>query len=420
MATKTDRIPEIMAPAGDFINLSAALRAGADAVYFGLKGWNMRAAAKNFTPAELSKVVRECSKYGAKTYLTLNNIYYQFELPKLRDLIKRAKNAGVDAIISWDFAAIEAAREFEMPVYLSTQASVSNATAIASYKKNFGISRFVLARECTLEDIKKIRKALRKELPDCYDEIKLEVFAHGAMCVSLSGRCFLSGFACGKSANRGECRQMCRREYNISDTRDATLNFKIGSGYVLSPKDLCTLGFIEKIFEAGVDSLKIEGRNRNAAYVEATVSAYKRARDFYFANRRRKDFSENFANLKTELVENMGDVFNRGFSEGFYMGVPMGDWTSAGNLAAKKKAIVGHVLNYYPKAKVAHVSVDDATLRVGDEIQIEGDSTGFVKVRITEMRDDSGKNVNSVSKGRNATFLCAEKLKRMDRIFKMV
>ncbi len=416
-----DKVPEIMAPAGDFINLSAALKAGADAVYFGLKGWNMRASAKNFSPAEMPEVVEECSKAGVKTYLTLNNIYYEGERRKIREIVRKAAKSGVDAIIAWDFSVIDAARELAMPLFLSTQASVSNAASIAAYYKHFGIKRFVLARECSLSDISKIRSALRRELPNGESEnIEFEIFAHGAMCVSLSGRCFLSGFSCGKSANRGECRQMCRRQYLISDARDASLNFVLGKNYVLSPKDLCTLPFIEKIFAAGVDSLKIEGRNRNAVYVETVVSAYKRARDFYYAGRRRKNFKSEFEDLKKNLLVELETVFNRGFSSGFYMGKAMDDWISPGNMATRKKVIVGHVINYFAKAQVAHVIIDDASLSCGDEIQIEGPSTGYLKMTVGGLRGSGGNAVKSASKGESATFVCPEKLRPMDRIYKML
>ncbi len=421
MAGSGNKIPEIMAPVGDFITLSAALKAGADAVYFGLKGWNMRATAKNFSPAEMSKIVDECSKRGVKAYLALNNIYYEGERKKVREIVRKSFESGVNAVIAWDFSVIAAAKEFSMPVFLSTQASVSNSTSIASYYKHFGITRFVLARECPLSDIPKIRKSLRRELSKGESErIEFEVFAHGAMCVSLSGRCFLSGFSCGESANRGKCRQLCRRQYRISDVHDASLNFTLENHCVMSSKDLCTLPFIEELFGAGVDSLKIEGRNRNALYVESVVSAYKCARDFYFSGRRNKNFKFEFEKLKENLLGKLKTVFNRGFSSGFYMGKTVDDWTSSGNIATEKKVIVGHVLNYFTKSHIAHIIIDDVSLSTGDEIHIEGNRTGFVKLRIDELRGNDGTPVKSVLKGENATFVCSEKLRSMDRIYKMI
>ena len=410
------KIPELMAPAGDFITLSAALRAGADAVYFGLRGSNMRAGARNFKTGEMSKIVRECRKFSARAYLTLNTIYFDGERAKLVRELKAAKRAGVDAVIAWDFCVLELARKIGMEVFLSTQASIANADAMASVYSNYGVRRFVLARECSLDSIKKLRANLAKILGrDAARGISIEVFAHGAMCVSVSGRCFMSQFSCGKSANRGECLQPCRREYKIADTA-GNAEFALGTNYVLSPKDLMTLPFIEKLIAAGVNSLKIEGRNRNATYVWATVSAYRKALDFYAQNFGRPNFAAEFAALKNKLRDSLDGAFNRGFSSGFFMGKPVGDWTSSGNNALVKKRILGHVLNFFPKISVAEISVDDASICVGDTVQLEGRTTGFASFVAEEIRRD-GLCVESAKKGDIVSLKVPLRVRRSDCLY---
>lgn len=414
------KLPEIMSPAGDFICADAAIKAGADAIYFGVEGLNMRAGAKNFASSELSKLSKMCDKFGVRKYLTLNTIYFENDLKALKAAVKKAKSAGVDAVISWDFAALEYAREVGIEAFLSTQASVANSQSIALWHNKFGINRFVLARECSIDDIANIRKSLKKILGKAESEkITFEVFAHGAMCVSVSGRCFMSLFNCGKSANRGECLQPCRREYFVSDGRPENEGFLVGKGYVMSPKDLCTLPFLEKLLDAGVNSLKIEGRNRNAEYVFETVSAYRKAVDFYAQNRKNANFGEEFSQLKTELVERLSRVFNRGFSSGFYMGKPVGDWTSSGNLATHKKRILGRVMNYYSKLGVAQISVDDSTLNTGCEVQIEGETTGFLRFKVDEIFR-AGSPVNSAKKGEVISVKVPSKVRKNDRAYVFV
>ena len=408
------KIPELMAPAGDFTCLDAALKAGADAVYFGVKGANMRAGARNFSLADLKRIRKICSEAGAKAYLALNTIFFDRDMSMLKRIIKCAKNCGIDALIAWDFGAIRLARDMGMEVFLSTQASVANAEAVAEYYEEFGIRRFVLARECSLDGIKKMRASLRKKLGrEAASKIRIEVFAHGAMCVSESGRCFMSEFSCGKSANRGACAQPCRREYLISDPSDPRFSYRLGPSYVLSPKDLCTLPFLDKLVSAGVDSLKIEGRSRNAEYVYETVRAYRSALDFIAKNRN----LEGYAEFQKPLVEPLMDVFNRGFSDGFYHGRPMGDWTSKGVQTRKRKIILGHVLKYYPKAGVAEISIDNSSLKAGDEIQFEGAKTGFLKMNAESFFIDS-KPADSAEKGNVITLKTPSPVRKADRLFR--
>ncbi len=417
--SNTIKIPEVMSPAGDFICLSAALQAGANAIYFGVKGSNMRAGAKNFELSDLPKIRKECDKFGAKAYITLNTIYYEGEQKKLAKILDAVKKAKIDAVIAWDYAVLSAAQERKIPVYLSTQASVSNSDAIVSYYKKFGITRFVLARECTLDSIKEIRKSLEKKLGAKAEKITLEVFAHGAMCVSMSGRCFMSEFVCGKSANRGECLQPCRREYLITDTAGSGAEFVVGKGFVMSPKDLCTLGFLDKLLDAGVASLKIEGRNRNAEYVYNTTKSYVTARNFYLENRRKKDFKETFDSLKKQLLEDLSKVFTRGFSNGFYMGMPLSDWTSGGNVATMRKTIVGRVTNYFSKISVAEITIDANTISEGEKIQFEGDSTGFFEMTAEGIISE-GKAIKKAQKGDIITLKVPMKVRKSDRVYKLV
>lgn len=404
-----------MSPAGDFVCLDAALKNGADAVYFGIKGSNMRAGARNFALSELPAAAQKCREYGAKAYLTLNNIYFDSDFPSLDTNIKAAKDAGIDAVIAWDFAAIERALDAGLQVFLSTQASVANSDSVCAYFKRFGIRRFVLARECSLEAIASIKAEVAEKLGKD-DAIEIEVFAHGAMCVSISGRCFMSEYTSGKSANRGECQQPCRRKYRVSEVKEGGAEFELDGGYVMSPKDLCTLPFIEKIFEAGADSLKIEGRNRNAQYVASTARAYRKARDFWLENRGSPDFAERFSRLKSELVADLEKNFNRGFSDGFYMGKPVGDWTSEGNRATVKKLIVGRVRNYLPRIGVAEIIVDDHPVKLGDTLCVEGNSTGYEEFEL-ESAQINGLPVEKIKKGQIAAIKVPSKMRANDRLY---
>lgn len=407
-----------MSPVGNFVCLDAAIKAGADAVYFGLQGSNMRAGAINFSMSDMKKLCRICDKNSVKKYLTLNTIYFDDESKSVEKILKTSKKYGVDAVIAWDFSVIELAKKIGLEVFLSTQASVSNAISISTLFKKFGIKRFVLARECTLAQMKSIRLGLNKILgKKDAGKITLEVFAHGAMCISISGRCFLSQFQCGKSANRGECLQPCRREYTIKSEKGEEL--LLGTNYVLSPKDLCTLPFLEKLIEAGANSLKIEGRNRNPEYVYASTYAYRKVRDFYFQNKDRENFEKEFSVLKTELTESLKNVFYRGFSEGFYMGKPIGDWSSSGNFAYEKKSILGCVTNFYSNISVAQIRVDVGSVSVGDEIQIEGNSSGFNRIKITDMRVND-KLSSKAKKGESFCIKTTIPLKRNDRVYKFI
>ena len=408
--------PEIMAPAGDWTSLRAAVDAGCDAVFWGAKGINMRSGAKNFSVSELSRLVKFCHKNDVKTYLALNTIIYEKELPKIKALITKAKTAGVDAVICWDLSVIKEATKQKLPVFISTQMSVSNSESIIFFHKTFGVKRFVLARECSLEDIKTIRKDLKKILGARSSDIEIEVFAHGAMCVSISGRCFMSEYSFGRSANRGECIQPCRREYLVKDKDDGS-EFILGEDYVMSPKDICTLPFIEKLIEAGVSSFKIEGRDRSPEYVGTVTSCYRKAVDHYFQNRRKKDFAKGFKELKKELLKDVERVYNRGFSSGFFLGRPIGEWTkTCGSQASTRKEYLGLIKNYYKRLKVAEVKLQTGELKKGDEIMFQGPTTGVVSQTAGSMEIEH-KKVDAAEKGSLIAIKTEKPLRRNDKLY---
>jgi len=359
---------EILAPVGNHEMLSAAINSGADSIYFGISGFNMRAGAKNFMPDEMKTIVSKCHTNGLKAYLALNTIIFEHELEKVKSILKLAKDSGVDAVICYDMAVARFAEKLKIDVHISTQASVSNSSAADVYKK-LGAKRIVLARECSLKDIKKIKKK----------DIEIEVFIHGAMCVSESGRCFMSEHLYGKSANRGECIQPCRRAYKITDT-ETKKELVLDNNYVMSPKDMCTIMFIEKLIDAGINCFKIEGRNRSPEYVKITVEVYKQAIELY--SQKKLTLAK-----KKQLYKKLQKVYNRGFSDGFYMGKPIGDWAeSYGSQSTMVKEYVGYVVNYFKTPKVAEIKLQSGHVKLGDKILIIGPTTGCVEEKITSMQ----------------------------------
>lgn len=413
----TTLLPELLAPAGDWKSLSASLEAGADAIYFGVRGFNMRAAAGNFAASDLPKIVAHCHERKVRAYLTLNIVVLEREVARMERIVKEAKNAGVDGVICSDFAVLSAAREAGLEVHVSTQMSVANASAI-KFLHALGVRRFVLARECSLGDIRKIKTSLRKALGEKAAEVKIEAFAHGAMCVSMSGRCFLSNFETGKSANRGACSQPCRREYRIIEERGGQ-EWTLGKNYILSPMDLCTLPFIEKLITAGVDSLKIEGRIRGPEYVSTVVSAYRRALDFYGANQGRRGWRAQFNALKKELLISVEKVYNRGFSSGFYCGKPIGEWSARPqNASSMRKQFVGLVVNFFKKLSVAEIAVQDAPFALGDELFIEGTTTGFLRQKVESLEIDS-RPVSDAQAGTQVALHVSAPVRRGDKLYVM-
>lgn len=404
--------PEILAPAGDWTTLAAALDAGCDAVYFGITGMNMRAGAGNFSAAAMPRLVRRCRAAGVRAYLALNTIICEREIDRATRLVHQAVAAGVDAVICWDFAVIQAAGQAGLPVHVSTQMSLANSAAICFLARHCDVRRLVLARECTLDDIRTIRRRLRR----AGVAVQLEAFAHGAMCVSISGRCFLSQFRYNKSANQGECLQPCRREYRISAT-DQDLSFRLGSSCILSPQDLCTLPFIEELIDAGVAALKIEGRNRSPEYVAAVTRAYRQAIDAWCAGSRTPDFARAFAELKTGLMGTLERVYNRGSSAGFYLGRPLDDWTAAsGSRATVRKHYCGRVLKYFRKAGAAEIRVESTGFKTGDELLIQGPVTGSLTQPADSIEIDCCK-ITHARKGSLVALETEQPVRRNDKVY---
>lgn len=413
---KPKRKPEIMAPAGNWTCLIAALQSGADAIYFGLQGLNMRSNYRNFRPPEMKRIARECHEAGARAYLALNTIVFDGELARVDRILKSARDAGIDAVIGSDLAVIQKASALGLPVFLSTQMSISNSESLGFFYRTFGIRRFVLARECTLVQIRAMRRKLVKQLGEGANDIEIEVFAHGAMCVSVSGRCFMSENRSGKSANRGACLQPCRREYQLIDDEGKT-SFRLGGNYLLSPEDLCTMPFIEKLIEAGVSSFKIEGRARTPEYVSTVTTAYRKAVDFYFENHRRPDFETQFEALKKTLMGDLDGVYHRGLSPGFFMGQPVDQWANtSGSRAGKSKRHVGEVANYYRKSGAAEIQVRAAEFALGDELIIQGPTTGVVRVRIDSIQVEHEPR-QSAKRGERVAVSVNETVRRRDRVF---
>jgi len=349
---------ELLAPAGDFPMLVTAVNAGADAVYFGLKEFSMRKNAGNFELNDLDRINKICKPKKVKKYLTLNTIIYENELEKIERIIKKIKGR-IDAVICWDFSVINLCRKYKIPFHVSTQASVSNPESAKFYKK-LGAERIVLARELNLKQIKKISKI-----------IDVECFCHGAMCVSVSGRCLLSQFLFNKSANRGECIHPCRRSYIVKDKQEG-YELEVQNDKILSAKDLCTLPFMEKMKRAGIRAFKIEGRNRDARYVNSVVKVYRKALD---KKLNKKEIREGIEELKK--------VYNKGFSSGFYLGLPTSDDFALAehSEAAEKKHFVGKITYYYPRINVGTIKLV-SKLKVGDDLIIIGKTTGLKKAEV--------------------------------------
>lgn len=401
---------ELIAPAGDTTSLVAALKAGADAVYFGAEGYNMRARTGNFTAAGFPAVRSMCDEYGARAYLALNTIIYDREIKRMTETVSRAKDAGLDAVICSDMAVMETCRDTGIPFHLSTQASVSNYMAV-KYYAGLGAKMIVLARELSLDQVRNITAKVREDQLD----LKIECFVHGAMCVAVSGRCFISQELFGESANRGKCLQPCRRLYLVTDPEE-NHELEIGTDYVMSPKDLCAIEFVDLLVDAGISAFKIEGRSRSPEYVHTATSAYRRALDYCTVHRKDADFREHFGRLTGELKQELSLVYNRGFSAGFYFGRPFDAWVKQyGSLALEKKTYIGEVNRYFPKAEVAEISILARGLNKGEKLSIVGPKTGVVTCSADTFftNDIPG---NDASKGDTVTIKCP-KVRKKDQVY---
>ncbi len=409
---------EIMAPAGNFECLHAAIQGGADSVYFGVEKLNMRShSANNFKMSDLKEICRICREHGVKSYLTLNIVLYNSDLEDMRLTLDAAKEAGVTAVIASDMAAIAYAREIGMEVHISTQLSISNLESLRFYSRFADV--IVLARELDLHQVREIHEGIIREgiKGPSGRTVEIEMFAHGALCMAISGKCYLSLHEYGASANRGACYQICRRGYEVTDLETGN-SLVVDNKYIMSPKDLCTIEFMDKIIDAGVTVFKIEGRARSAEYVKRTVSCYRRAADAVCEGSYTPEFA---ASLKEELAE----VFNRGFWDGYYMGARLGEWSDVyGSRATRKKVYSGKVTNWFGKIGVAEILIESASLKTGDRILIMGPTTGVVEMTVPEIRvdlkpvDEAGKGcLCSVPVDASLLESCEGRLRRSDKVY---
>lgn len=404
---------EIMAPVGSYESLRAAIQAGADAVYFGIGNLNMRSrSAANFTIDDLEKICSIAKQAGIRTYLTLNTIIYNHELDEMRQLVDAAKRVGVSAIIASDMAVITYARSVGVEVHISTQCNISNTEAVRFFSQWADV--MVTARELPLRQVAEITQYIRdNDIRGPKGElVQIEVFAHGALCMSVSGKCYLSLDNYNYSANRGACLQLCRREYLVKDL-ESDIELVVDNKYIMSPKDLCTIDFLDKIVKAGVRVLKIEGRGRSADYVKTVVECYKEA---VAAIADGSYTQERIAGWKQRL----STVFNRGFWDGYYMGRKMGEWTERyGSQATENKVYLGLIKNYFNRIGVAEAQMQTAeVLRPGDEVMVIGETTGVYRATVEELRLERD-SVAEVRQGDRFSFATTEQLHRGDKLYRV-
>lgn len=393
--------PELIAPCGDWPSLVTAVACGADSVYFGVKDLNMRHEAANFTISEMKKIMKFLRHHKRKGYLTVNTIVLNPDLIKLKKILTKAKEAKVSGVILWDMAVFSLAKKLGLKVHLSTQASVSNCKALEFFT-SLGVRRIVLARECSLVDIKQITNYIKKHKLKC----EIEAFIHGAMCLSVSGRCFLSLYSWGRSANQGKCIQPCRRMYHLTDATGEA-EYLAGDDYVLSPKDLCTIDFLDKLIKSGIKAFKIEGRRRPAEYVGVVVSVYRKAIDAYFSGKLT-------SHLKKELKKELACVFNRGFSSGFYFKPPKE--YSRKLYHTRKKIYLGDVVKFYPNISVAEIMLYNRDLNKGDTLLFSGKTTPASSCEVDQLQQNKI-FVESVAKGQRAAVKLPFKVRPKDKVF---
>jgi len=402
---------EIMAPVGSYESLAAAINAGAGSVYFGVEGLNMRSASSvNFTLDDLRKIVELASAASVKTYLTVNTVLYDTDMEYMEKVLDAAAESGISAVIVSDQAAMIAARKRGIPVHLSTQLNISNVESLRFYSQWADV--VVLARELELHQVKHIWNTIQKEniCGPSGNPIRIEMFVHGALCMAVSGKCYLSLHEAWKSANRGECRQICRRSYTVTDDETGA-QLKVDNKRIMSPKDLCTIEFLDRMIESGVRVMKIEGRARGAEYVSRTVHAYRNAADSIISGQ----WSEELAG---QLKSTLEDVFNRGFWGGYYLGHPLGEWSdSYGSAARRRKVYAGRVTNFFSNISVAEVLLEGEALSSDDNILIIGQTTGVVEQKVGILRLDGPQEYSHVEKGSLAAFKTNEAVRRGDKVY---
>ena len=402
-----------MAPAGSWESLQAAIQAGADSVYFGIERLNMRSrSSSNFTTEDLHRIVERCKEAGIKSYLTINTIIYDEDLELMREIVDNAKEAGVSAIIAADVAVMQYAISQGVEVHLSTQLNISNVEALRFYAQFADV--VVLARELNMDQVAAIHRRIVEEniVGRNGELIRIEMFCHGALCMAVSGKCYLSLHELNASANRGACMQVCRRAYRVHD-EDSDIELTVDNKYIMSPKDLKTIHFMNKMMDSGVRVFKIEGRARGAEYVKAVVSCYNEAIEAHLSN---TFTDEKVADWDVRLSK----VFNRGFWDGYYLGQRLGEWShNYGSKATHKKVYIGKCTNFFQKIAVAEFLLEAQSLSVGDEILVTGETTGAYEDVVEEVRVDL-KPVETVEKGTYFSIKTKDVVRRNDKLFKIV
>ena len=402
-----------MAPVGSHDSLAAALKAGADSVYFGIEKLNMRAhSASAFTIDDLREIAATCNAQGVKTYLTVNTIIYGEDIPLMHEIVDAAKEAGISAVIASDVAVMTYCNRIGQEVHLSTQLNISNIEALKFYAQFADV--VVLARELNLDQVAEIYQQIEEQhiCGPSGQQIRIEMFCHGALCMAISGKCYMSLDNTGRSANRGECMQICRRSYLVTD-RETGIELEIDNKYIMSPKDLKTVRFIDRMMKSGVRVFKIEGRARGPEYVKTVVECYKEAiqsvLDGTFTEEKKDDWDERLAT-----------VFNRGFWDGYYQGQRLGEWNSHyGSCATERKVYVGKGMKYFSKLGVAEFSCEACEFSVGDKMLITGPTTGALYVTVEEIHDDTHA-VTTAQKGTRVSFKVPEKVRPSDKLFKII
>lgn len=402
-----------MAPAGNFESLQAALDNGADSVYFGVEQLNMRARASiNFTLDDLEEISKRCKEKNVRTYLTLNTIVYDHDLSIVKTLIKRAKEADITAVIAMDQAVIAAAREVQMEVHISTQINITNIETVKFYA--MFADTMVLSRELSLRQVKKITEQIEK------DQIKgpagklveIEIFGHGALCMAVSGKCYMSLHSHNSSANRGACKQNCRKKYTVID-QESGFEMELDNEYIMSPKDLCTIDFLDQVADAGIKVLKIEGRGRAPEYVARVIQCYRDAIDSLYAGTYDK---EKVIGWMQELEK----VYNRGFWNGYYLGQKLGEWSKgSGSHATQKKLYIGKGMHYFPRPQIGEFKIEAYDLKIGDTILITGPTTGAKELEVGEMLVNDEK-LETAAKGDSVTIPLGFRIRPSDKLYKIV
>lgn len=403
----------LMAPAGSFESLMAGINAGANAVYFGIEQLNMRArSSANFTIEDLGEIAKICHNHQVKSYLTLNTIVYDHDVTLMRNILDAALANQIDAVIASDHAVFAYAQKIGLRVHVSTQANVTNIETVAFFAMFADV--IVLSRELSLMQVAAITKAIKRQniTGPSGDLVRIEIFAHGALCMAVSGKCYLSLHSHFASANRGACIQNCRRSYVVIDKEEG-VEFEVENEYIMSAKDLCTIDFLDKVIDAGVNILKIEGRGRSADYVYTVVKCYRAAIDAYEQGTYTQDKIDAW---KTTL----STVYNRGFWDGYYLGRKMGEWSDEyGSKATKKKIFLGKGVKFFDKIRVAEFELESNSLQVGDEILITGPTTGVVQCIVDEIRINDTIS-KKAQKGDNISIKLPEKIRPSDKLYKLI